>query len=605
MSRTGPGQVFMGRGGPRFTDKAPQVRNIRAVLSRLGGYLRTRTKVLAAVFLLSLATTAVIVVGTRLNGYAVDNYIMLGDLGGLAMICLILAGIYLAGAASMYLQNALMVRAAQRVSAEIRRDLFARMQNLPLKYYDSHSSGDLMSRLTNDVDNINTAISQNVVQFFASAVMVLGTLAAMLLLSPVLTAICLVTMPLTFFISRTLLRFAQRFYAAQQQELGRLNGYIEEMVSGQKVVRLFGREPMIQASFDAINNRFATRNFKALAVSGIIGPLNNCVNNLAYLLVAVAGGIAVIRGYGGITVGVVFSFLLYMRHFTNPINNILTLINTLQLALASAERVFAVMDEPGEADSPGAVDIDGLQGGIDMRIGSFSYEPGKEVLHDAHISARPGETVAIVGPTGSGKTTIINLLTRFYELEEGAILVDGKDIRSITLASLRRSIGVVLQDTFLFRDTVRENIRYGRPSATDEEVEEAARLAHAHEFIAILPNGYDTILVDNGQNLSQGQRQLLGIARAVASRSSVLILDEATSSIDTRTEMLVQEALGELTRGKTTFVIAHRLSTIRNADKILVINQGRVVESGTHAELLGRKGFYADLYTSQFKGFAI
>ncbi len=606
MSQTRSEQSKLSRPGSRFpVGSAPKGQESRMVASRIWGYLRSRWKTIAAVFALSLATTVITIVGTRLTGYAVDAYITQGDLQGLAEICLTLLAIYLIGVVGTYLQNTLMIKTAQRAAADIRKDLFASMQALPLRYYDTHSSGDLMSRLTNDVDNINTALSQNMVQFFTSIIMIVGMLLAMIILSPFLTLICLVTLPLTVITSRVILRLAQRFYGIQQRELGEMNGYIEEMISGQKVVRLFGHEKMVQASFDNTNTRFAISNFKAICMSNLVGPLNNFVNILAYIAVSAAGGAAIINGSGGITVGVILSFLMYMRNFTMPINNILILINTLQLASASAERVFELMDEKEEADSPGAAAIEGIRGDIDMDIQSFSYVPEKNVLRGAKISAQTGQTVAIVGPTGSGKTTIINLLTRFYDLDEGTILIDGKDARTLTLSSLRRSIAVVLQDTFLFSDSIRENIRYGRPAATDQDVEEAAKKARAHEFICSLPHGYDTILVDNGRNISQGQRQLLGIARAIASDASVLILDEATSSIDTRTEMLIQQALTELTRGKTTFIIAHRLSTIKNANKILVINNGQVVESGTHTELMAKRGFYEELYTAQFKGFAI
>ena len=420
-------------------------------------------------------------------------------------------------------------------------------------------------------------------------------LAAMLLLSPLLTLIGLVTTPLMFLTTKAIAKRSQKFFVAQQNQLGQLDGYIEEMISGQKLVKIFSREPDVEEQFGRINARLVSSATKAQAVSSVMGPLNNMINNLTYLILTVCGGVFIIRGIAGITVGVIFSFLLYMRNFTGPINNILNLFNTIQAALAGAERVFEVMeDETEETDTPGAKDVQGIGGNVELEAVDFSYIPGKPVLKGVTISAKQGQMIAIVGPTGAGKTTIINLLTRFYD-------IDGQDIGSITRKSLRRSISVVLQDTFLFSDTIRENIRYGRLTAADAEVEQAAKLSHAHDFIAQLPHGYDTVLTDNGSNLSQGQRQLLGIARAMLAQSSVLILDEATSSVDTRTELMIQHALLRLMRGKTSFVIAHRLSTIRNADQIVVIDGGRVIETGTHGELLARGGFYASLYNSQFK----
>jgi len=433
-----------------------------------------------------------------------------------------------------------------------------------------------MSRLTNDVDNINVTMSQSVVQLFSSIVSIIGTLTAMLLLNHLLTLIALLTTTITFFVSKGIVKAAQRFFVVSQRELGGMNGYIEEMLSGQKVVKLFSREHAVQTELENINGRLVKSSFKAQAISGLMGPANNVVNNIAYLLVSVAGGAFVINAYGGVTVGVVFSFLLYMRGFTWPINMIMNLFNTIQAALAGAERVFEVIDEPVERDDENAVPLGGIDGDIQMKNMMFSYIPGKTVLNNATIA------------------------------DSGEILIDGKNINGITRSSLRQSISMVLQDTFLFSDTIRENIRYGKTAAADKEVEQAARQAYAHEFIMQLPNGYDTILSDNGANLSQGQRQLLSIARAIISNASVLILDEATSCIDTRTEILIQNALLTLMKGKTSFVIAHRLSTIKNADNILVVNNGEVVEQGTHTQLIESGGFYADLYNSQFKtGMAI
>jgi ATP-binding cassette, subfamily B, multidrug efflux pump len=571
----------------------------KGTAKRVLGYLGGRKAALALVFLCATVTTAIAIAATRLNGYAVDGFIKTGDLRGLGLVCALMLGMYAVNALSTYAQNALMIAAAQRSSADIRRDLFVNMQKLPLKYFDTHPSGDLMSRLTNDVDNINLMLAQGVVQLFSGIISVAGMLAAMLVLSPLLTAIGLSLTPLMFLGTRFIARKAQPYFVAQQKELGNLNGYIEETISGQKTIALFAQGEKAQADFAKINARFVQAAVKAQGLSGTMGPISNMVNNATYAIVTVCGALLVIGGTG-VTVGVVFSFILYMRGFTRPINDILNLFNTIQSALAGAERVFEVIDEPKESDREGARDAAEIAGDVAIEDLSFSYVPGKPVLKGARLSARRGQTVAIVGPTGAGKTTIINLLTKFYDFEGGSILIDGRDIRDITARSLRERVSIVLQDPFLFSESVRENIRYGRLSATDAEVEEAARRSRAHEFILQLPDGYDTVLSDNGGNLSQGQRQLLSIARAVIARSSILILDEATSSIDTRTEALIQEALLGLMKGKTCFVIAHRLSTIRKADKIVVISDGRSVESGTHEELIARGGFYAELYESQF-----
>ncbi len=596
---------FTGRpsGGPQaqlFKKKA-KLTDPKGTIKRILIYLVKKKNTLVLVFLCSLITTLISIVGTRLNGYTVDNFIGTHDIRGLGNICLVMVAIYVVNVFSTYAQNILMISTAQKTSADIRRDLFSNLQRLPLRYFDTHSSGDLMSRLTNDVDNINTALSQGVVQLFSGIINVAGMLIAMLLLSPVLTLIALAATPLMFIGTKIIAKNTQPYFIAQQQELGKLNGFIEETISGQKVVKLFSHEKYAENEFSQINQRLTKCAGMAQGLSGIMGPLNNVINNLTYLIITIFGGIFLIKGWNNISVGVIFSFLLYMRNFTRPITDILSLFNTLQSALAGAERVFEVIDEEKEQDLPDAKDISIISGDILIDHVGFSYIPGKAVLKDAVLCAEKGQTVAIVGPTGAGKTTIINLLKKFYDFDKGRILIDGIEIQKITLNSLRQSISIVLQDPFLFSDSVRENIRYGRLTATDKEVEEAAKKAWAHEFIMQLPDGYDTILSDNGGNLSQGQRQLLSIARAIIAQSSVLILDEATSSVDTRTEVMIQNALLTLMQGRTCLVIAHRLSTIKNADKIVVINDGQVVETGTHNELIKCNGFYADLYNSQFK----
>lgn len=601
MSSKAPMQMRPGAGPPQLhRKKAEKIKDIKGTIKRLLGYLIEKKFNIFIVFILCFVTTLISILGTRLNGYTIDKFIETGDMKGLAFICIILVLMYLVNIFSTYYQNIVMVKISQRVSAKIRKELFTALQKLPLKYFDNNSSGDLMSRLTNDVDNINTTLSQSVTQLFSGIINVVGMLIAMLLLSPILTLIGMITVPLTFIATKTLAKKTQSFFVKQQRELGNLNGYIEEMVSGQKVVLLFSEEEKVKEEFSEINERLTKSAIIAQGVSSFMGPINNFINNISYLIISVVGGYLILKG-SGITVGIVFSFLLYMRNFTRPINEIMNLFNTIQGALAGAERVFEVIDEEKEKDKDDAVNIDNIEGHVELRGVTFSYSNGKEILKNVSLEAKKGEVIAIVGPTGAGKTTIVNLLTKFYDIDSGEILIDGKNIDEITRESLRKTVAMVLQDTYLFSETVSENIRYGRLDASDEEVIEAAKMADAHHFIKQLPQGYDTVLSDNGGNLSQGQRQLLAIARAILSNASILILDEATSSIDTRTEVLIQNAMLKLMEGKTTFVIAHRLSTIRNADKILALKDGEIIESGTHDELLAKEGFYANLYNSQFK----
>jgi ATP-binding cassette subfamily B protein len=594
-----PVHIGGGPGRPNLFGEKVRPRETKKAIGRILGYLAGKRLLLAVAFACALVSTVVTIVGTRLGGYAVDGCIVKGDLSALAFVCVVLVAIYAVGVLATWAQSVLMVTVAQRTSADIRKDLFGNIQRLPLKYFDTHASGDLMSRLTNDVDNINVMLAQGVVQFFSGIVMVAGMLVAMIALSRELSLVAVVMTPFTFLMTRAIVRLTQGYFRSQQRELGSLNGYIEEMISGQKTVALFSREKSVADEFARINERYVRASVKAQGYSGIMGPGNNFINNLSYLAIAVTGGALVIHG-GSMTVGTIFAFILYMRNFTRPINEIMSLFNTIQSALAGGERVFEVIDAEKETDGQGARDVKDVAGYVNIENVRFSYQEGREILKGMSIVARQGETVAIVGPTGAGKTTIISLLTRFYDFQGGRILVDGNDIHAITARSLRQKISVVLQDPYLFSETVRENIRYGNLAASDAEVEEAARKARVHDFIMQLPEGYDTVLSDNGGNLSQGQRQLLSIARAIVSDSAILILDEATSSIDTRTEALIQEALLSLMRGKTCFVIAHRLSTIKKANTIIVIDDGRVVESGTHDSLIASGGAYAELYNSQF-----
>ena len=590
-----------GRGpGMNMMKSNEKLNNPKETINRLLKYIGSKKLSLVLIFVFCVITTLVSILGTKLNGEIVDKYIAVGDINGLYKICIVLIAMYLLATASTFVQNRLMVSIAQKTSAEIRKDLYDKMQNLPLKYFDTHSSGDLMSRLTNDIDNINMTLSQSITQLISGVINIVGMLIAMLMLSPSLTIIGLLTIPITIFGTRTIMKYTQPLFIKKQNDLGRLNGYIEEMVSGQKAVLLFGQEENVKKEFNNINKSITSSAILADALSGCMGPLNNFINNLTYLVLAVCGGVFILKGVD-ISVGIVFTIILYMRNFNQPINQILNISNSLQGALAGAERVFEVMDEEPENDKEDVIHVNNLQGEVELKDVDFSYNNDKKILNKINLTAHKGQTIAIVGPTGSGKTTIINLLNKFYNIDSGKITIDGKDIDNFSMESLRKSVAVVLQDTYLFSVSVRENLRYGNLNATDEDIIKAAKLANAHHFIMQLEDGYDTVLSDNGSNLSQGQRQLLAIARAILSKSSILILDEATSSIDTRTEVAIQEAMVNLMKGKTTFIIAHRLSTIRNADKILALKDGEIIERGTHDELLEAGGFYANLYNSQFR----
>ncbi|EKQ02566.1 ATPase/permease component of an ABC superfamily multidrug transporter [Lacticaseibacillus paracasei] len=588
-----------GRRGPRnlHPEKVTLV-DWKQTVRRIWGYLDTDRRKLLIVFGLTLFTTLATIVGNRVNGIVVDQFITKGRLRELFIVSGLLAGMYFLSSIFTYFQTSITTKVAQRTSAAIRHDLFAKMQRLPMRYFDTHDNGDIMSRLTNDVDNINTALMQTFVQLYTGIISVVGMGIAMLLLSPLLTGIVVLASVATFFYSRTAARITQKAFTIQQQELGSLNTQIEENVSGKQLVQLFDHQQDTIDRFNETNARYTAAAYRAQLFSGVIGPFNNMTNNFAYLLITFAGALAILRGGTSITVGVIFTFLIYLRNFTGPINNILNLINTLQLSLASAERVFQVVDADPEKDAPNAVELDHTAGNVKFDHVSFAYDGKTEVLHDISFTAHQGEVVAIVGPTGAGKTTIMNLLTDLYPLTSGSITLDDHDVTQITFASLRRLVTVVQQESFLFTATIRENIRMGRPDATDAEVETAAKAANADGFINQLPDGYDTMLSENASRLSQGQRQLLSIARAFAAQAPVLVLDEATASIDSNTETDVQHAMNRLMQQHTSFVIAHRLSTIRNASKILVIDQGKLIESGTHEQLLAAGGFYAKLYNS-------
>jgi ATP-binding cassette subfamily B protein len=554
---------------------------------------------LILVFVLVLSTALFAIIGPYLVVIAIDHYILPGNLRGLAFLTAGMIALYAVNALFHWLQASLMVELAQTTVGRIRRELFAKIQTLPLKFFDTSERGDLMSRLTNDVDNISQILTSSVTQVFNSLITLVGVLAMMLYLSPLLTLANLAVIPVMLLIVGKVASMSRNFFMQQQTALGELNGFIEETISGQKVVKVFTKEQTMLERFSTLNNNYRRSGIKAQILSGFIPPFMNILNNLNFAVIASLGGWLIVRGLS--TIGVIGGFLNYSRQFTGPVMQLSNLFNMIQAAIAGAERVFEVLDqEPEPEDAPDAKAPDRIDGEVQFEDVSFAYEKERPVLHGISLEAKPGQVIALVGPTGAGKTTIINLLTRFYDIDQGRITIDGLDIRQIKRDRLRSLLGVVLQDTYLFSASVKENIRYGRLDATDAEVEQAAKLANAHSFIIRLPNGYDTILSEDGSNLSQGQRQLLAIARAILADPAILILDEATSSVDTRTEQQIQSAMLELMKGRTSFVIAHRLSTIRNADLIVVIDQGRIVEQGKHQELLERKGFYYNLYMSQF-----
>lgn len=587
---------FGGRGMPVPIERADDP---IGTLKRLWTYMRPEAPLLSVVFLLVLVNAAVMLAGPYLIGFAIDNYIIPADFGGLLRMVLFMIVLYLGGAGSIWLQNYFMIGIAQGTVVRLRRNVFDKLQELPVRYFDTTAHGDIMSRLTNDIENISNTLGNSVTQVFNSSVTTVGTVTMMLILSPSLTAVTMVIIPIMLLVTRAVAARTRKHFGEQQKNLGALNGWIEETVSGQRVIKVYCREDAVVEEFDAANEKLRQSGTKATIFAGLVGPMMNVLNNLSLAIVAGFGGYLAIQGT--ITVGVIASFVNYTRQFTRPLNELANQFNVLQLAIAGAERCFEVLDqEPEIEDSPEAVELAEVDGAVVLENVSFAYAPDTQVLKNVNLEVEPGQTIALVGPTGAGKTTIVNLLTRFYEINEGRITIDGYDIKDIKRSSLRSLLGIVLQDTYLFAESIRDNIRYGRLDATDEEVEAAAKLSNADSFIRKLPQGYDTVLGEDGGDLSQGQRQMLAIARASLADPAILILDEATSSVDTRTELNIQDAMLNLMEGRTCFVIAHRLSTIRNADNIVVINFGEIVEQGTHEELLRKKGFYYDLYMSQF-----
>lgn len=577
-----------------------KARDVRGTLRRLLGYLRPYRAHFAAVFLLALLATALSLLGPFLMGRAIDGAIRGRDAGLLLRIVLLMAGTYLLAWGARYAENVILARASQRAMRTLRRDLFGHLQTLPLRFFDARPHGELMSRLTNDMEAINRVLSQNVLQLFSGGLTLVGILVMMFSLNPLLALGSLVAFPLMLGLVGWVGKRTRKGFREYQKRLGELNGQLEETYSGQRVVLAFGRGEEVLRAFAQANAAVRDTGIRAQTYALLVPPMMGILSNANIAILAGLGGWLTILGRA--SVGTIAAFVSYSRQFAEPLRMLGDLYNQVQSALAGAERIFETLDTPPDPpDAPEAVEPTAIRGHVEFRHVHFSYVPGTPVLTDVSLEARPGQTIALVGPTGAGKTTIASLLARFYDLDAGEILVDGVDIRKLKRQGLRRQIGIVLQQTFLFADTVMENIRYGRLDATDDEVVQAAVLAHADPFIRKLPDGYHTLLTERGANLSEGQRQLIAIARAILADPRILILDEATSSVDTRTEVALQAGLRAVMRGRTSFVIAHRLSTIRNADQVVVIEGGRIVERGTHDELLAARGVYWRLYTSQFR----
>lgn len=622
-------------GGPAMGRPAEKAKDFNGTLKRLMGYLMPQKFKIISVFFLAILSTVFSIVGPKILGWAttkltdgiVARYIYIMkleiavkkkmpaavieklkntpplaiDFRYIGRIILILIGLYALSAFFNYVMGYIMSGVSQETVFNMRKDVKDKLDRLPLKYFDGRTHGEILSRVTNDIDNIATTLQQNLTQLITSLITIVGVLIMMLTISPLMTLIALITLPVCAAITSVIAKNSQKFFKEQQKTIGQLNGHVEEMYTGHKIVKAFGHEEDSIKEFREINERLYDVGWKAQLMSGIIMPALNFVNNMGYVAVCVVGGFLVAKKK--IEIGDVQAFIQYIRQFTQPIVQTANIANVIQSTVASAERVFEVLDEEEEIpDSTNAAIIEFPKGEVKFEHVKFGYKEGVTLIEDMNIDVKQGETIAIVGPTGAGKTTLINLLMRFYEINAGKISIDGVDVKDLKRGDLRKMFGMVLQDTWLFNGTIRDNIAYGRKGATDEEIIRAAKAAHADHFIRTLPQGYNTILNEEASNISQGQRQLLTIARAILADPLILILDEATSNVDTRTEVLIQKAMANLMKGRTSFVIAHRLSTIRDAHLILVMNHGSIIEQGNHKELIDKGGFYADLYNSQFSG---
>ncbi len=600
-----------GHGGPGIQAQGEKARNFKGTIGRLVNYLKDYQLAIVIVLIFAIASTVFMIVGPKILGQATTKLFegVVAQIAGtgsidfeyIGNIILLLAVLYIISAFFSYVQGWIMSGISMKVTYRFRRDIAEKINRMPLKYFDGTNHGEVLSRITNDVDTVSQTLNQSLTQIVTSVTTLIGVFVMMLTISWVMTLIALIMIPLSMGIIALVISKSQRFFKEQQDYLGHVNGHVEEMYSGHNVVKAFNGEAKSVEKFDVYNNTLYGTAWKSQFLSGLLMPILSFVGNLNYVAVAILGGYLAVRGM--INIGDIQAFIQYVRLFTQPIAQIANISNILQQTAAAAERVFEFMDEAEEVpETAAAIQLTEVEGSVEFDHVHFGYNPDKIIINDFSAYVNPGQKIAIVGPTGAGKTTIVKLLMRFYDVNSGAIKVDGHDIREFTRHELRSMFGMVLQDAWLYNDSIMENIRYGRLDATDEEVIEAAKAAHVDHFVRTLPDGYHMILDEEAGNVSQGQKQLLTIARAILADPKILILDEATSSVDTRTEVLIQKAMDNLMHNRTSFIIAHRLSTIRNADLILVMRDGDIVEQGSHMELLAKGGFYADLYNSQFEG---
>lgn len=609
---TGQARKATGRkGGPPgsgIMQPVEKPKNFKKTFKRLLSYLKKYRITMLTVFFMSILATAFNIASPRIMGLItthlysfVKGDISQIDFSYISSIIILLIGLYGLASLFTYLQSFLMAGVSQKLVYDLREEINHKLQRLPLSYYDKSTTGEILSRASNDVDTISSTLQQSVVQLATAIITIVGVFIMMLLISPLITLVSLITIPLSIILTRVIAKKSQVFFKEQAKALGELNGQIEESFTGHVTIKAFGQEENQTEQFKSINEKLYNHGWKAQMASGIIMPLMQLINNIGYVFVAVVGGAMVIRG--NLAIGNLQAFIQYARQFTQPIVQTAEIINVFQSTVASAERVFELLDEKEQqADLQDSLSLNLPKGSVEFIDVKFGYSKEKPLMKGLNIKLKQGDTVAIVGPTGAGKTTLVNLLMRFYELDGGKITIDETDIQDMRRDDLRELFGMVLQDTWLFKGTIKENIAYGKEGATEEEIIRAAKLAQADHFIRTLPDGYETMLNEDATNISQGQKQLLTIARAMLKDPMILILDEATSSVDTRTELLIRKGFDELMKGRTSFVIAHRLSTIVNAEEILVMNEGSIIEKGTHKELLEKQGFYADLYNSQFVG---